>query len=174
MQDNVYTTPLESVERYVEERFFNRRRHGLNLNFGIDFEMTKKSSLTVGYFKNERNGNDQTINEQSQYKIDGVLLTNRFENENDEEDSNQINIDFEHKFNKQGHKLTTTLQTEKNYETEISDINSFFENGQPSDESEINKTVENQERNLLRSTMYIPSIKTRNLRRVTEEQITKE
>ena len=148
VQDNVYTTPLESVERYVEERFFNRRRHGLNLNFGIDFEMTKKSSLTVGYFKNERNGNDQTINEQSQYKIDGVLLTNRFENENDEEDSNQINLDFEHKFNEQGHKLTATLQTEKNDEIETSDINSFFENGQPSDDSEINTTVESQERNL--------------------------
>ena len=41
------------------------------------------------------------------------MLTNRFENENDEEDSNQFNIDFEHKFNKQGHKLTTTLQKKK-------------------------------------------------------------
>ena len=44
--------------------------------------------------------------------------------------------------------MTATLQTEKNDETETSDINSFFENGQPSDDSEINTTVENQERNL--------------------------
>ena len=61
-------TPLESVERYVEERFFNRRRQGFNLNLGMDFQMTKKSSITVSYFTNERDGDDQTINEQSQYK----------------------------------------------------------------------------------------------------------
>ena len=72
---------------------------------------------------------DQTINEQSQYKSDGVLLSNRYENENDEEDSNQVNIDFEHKFNEKGHKLTATFQTENNDEIEISDIESFFENG---------------------------------------------
>ena len=48
-----------------------------------------------------------------------------------EENSNQFSIDFEHKFNTQGHKLTATLQTEKNDETETSDINSFFRKWQP-------------------------------------------
>ena len=156
LQDNVYITPLESVERYVEERFFNRRRQGFNLNFGMDFQMTKKSSVTLSYFTNERDGDDQTINEQSQYKTDGVLLTNRFENENDEEDSNQLNIDFEHKFNEKGHKLTATFQTENNHETEISDIKSFFENGVRSDDSEINTTLENQERSLVQVDYVYP------------------
>ena len=148
VQDNVYTNPLESVDRYVEERQFNRRRQGFNVNIGLDYQMTEKTSLTMSYLTNERDGDDSTINEQSQYQIDGVLVTNRYENEIDREDSNQFSVDFEHKFNEQGHKLTATLQTEKNDETETSDINSFFENGQPSDDSEINRTVENQERNL--------------------------
>ena len=148
VQDNVYTDPLESVERYVEERQFNRRRQGFNVNIGLDYQMTEKTSLTMSYLTNERDGDDSTINEQSQYQIDGVLVTNRYEKEIDREDSNQFSVDFEHQFNKQGHKLTATLQTEKNDETETSDINSFFENGQPSDDSEINRTVENQERNL--------------------------
>jgi hypothetical protein len=148
VQDNVYKTPLESVERYVEERLFNRRRQGFNVNVGLDYQMTEKSSLTMSYLTNERDGDDRTVNEQSQYQINGVLVTNRYENEIDHEDSNQFSVDFEHKFNKQGHKLTATLQTEKNDETETSDINSFFENGQPSDDSEINTTVESQERNL--------------------------
>ena len=148
VQDNVYKTPLESVERYVEERLFNRRRQGFNVNVGLDYQMTEKSSLTMSYLTNERDGDDRTVNEQSQYQINGVLVTNRYENEIDREDSNQFSVDFEHKFNKQGHKLTATLQTEKNDETETSDINSFFENGQPSDDSEINTTVESQERNL--------------------------
>ena len=148
VQDNVYTDPLESVERYVEERQFNRRRQGFNVNIGLDYQMTEKTSLTISYLTNERDGDDSTINEQSQYQIDGVLVTNRYEKEIDREDSNQFSVDFEHQFNKQGHKLTATLQTEKNDETETSDINSFFENGQPSDDSEINRTVENQERNL--------------------------
>ena len=156
LQDNNYTTPLESVERYVEERFFNRRRQGFNLNFGMDFQMTKKSSVTLSYFTNERDGDDQTINEQSQYKTDGVLLTNRFENENDKEDSNQLNIDFEHKFNEKGHQLTATFQTENNDETEISDIESFFENGMRSDDSEINTTLENQERSLVQVDYVYP------------------
>lgn len=148
VQDNVYTNPLESVERYVEERLFNRRRQGFNVNVGLDYQMTEKSSLTISYLTNERDGDDRTVNEQSQYQINGVLVTNRYEDEIDHEDSNQFSVDFEHKFNKQGHKLTATLQTEKNDETETSDINSFFENGQPSDDSEINTTVESQERNL--------------------------
>ncbi len=148
VQDNVYTNPLESVDRYVEERLFDRRRQGFNVNVGLDYQMTEKSSLTMSYLMNERDGFDTTINEQSQYQIDEVLVTNRYENEIDREDSNQLSVDFEHKFNEQGHKLTATLQTEKNDETETSDINSFFENGQPSDDSEINTTVESQDRNL--------------------------
>ena len=156
VQDNVYTDPLESVERYVEERQFNRRRQGFNVNFGLDYQMTEKTSLTMSYLTNERDGDDSTINEQSQYQIDGVLVTNRYEKEIDREDSNQFSVDFEHQFNKQGHKLTATLQTEKNDETETSDINSFFENGQPSDDSEINRTVENQERNLAQLDYVFP------------------
>ena len=156
VQDNVYTDPLESVERYVEERQFNRRRQGFNVNTGLDYQMTEKTSLTMSYLTNERDGDDSTINEQSQYQIDGVLITNRYEKEIDREDSNQFSVDFEHQFNKQGHKLTATLQTEKNDETETSDINSFFENGQPSDDSEINRTVENQERNLAQLDYVFP------------------
>ena len=148
VQDNVYKTPLESVERYVEERLFNRRRQGFNINVGLDYQLTEKSSLTMSYLTNERDGDDRTVNEQSQYQTDGVLVTNRYENEIDQEDSNQFSVDFEHQFNTKGHKLTATLQTEKNDETEISDINSFFEDGQLSDDSEINSTVESQERNL--------------------------
>lgn len=148
VQDNVYKTPLESVERYVEERLFIRRRQGFNINVGLDYQLTEKSSLTMSYLTNERDGDDRTVNEQSQYQTDGVLVTNRYENEIDQEDSNQFSVDFEHQFNTKGHKLTATLQTEKNDETEISDINSFFEDGQLSDDSEINSTVESQERNL--------------------------
>ena len=156
VQDNVYTDPLESVERYVEERQFNRRRQGFNVNIGLDYQMTEKTSLTMSYLTNERDGDDSTINEQSQYQIDGVLVTNRYEKEIDREDSNQFSVDFEHQFNKQGHKLTATFQTEKNDETETSDINSFFENGQPSDDSEINRTVENQKRNLAQLDYVFP------------------
>ena len=156
VQDNVYTDPLELVERYVEERQFNRRRQGFNVNIGLDYQMTEKTSLTMSYLTNERDGDDSTINEQSQYQIDGVLVTNRYEKEIDREDSNQFSVDFEHQFNKQGHKLTATFQTEKNDETETSDINSFFENGQPSDDSEINRTVENQERNLAQLDYVFP------------------
>ena len=122
----------------------------------MDFQMTKMSYLTLSYFTNERDGDDQTINEQSQYKTDGLLLTNRFENENDEENSNQLNIDFEHKFNEKGHKLAATFQTENNDETEISDIKSFFENGVQSDDSEINTTLENQERSLIQVDYVYP------------------
>ena len=49
MQDNAYTYPLESVDRYVEERLFNRRRQGLNVNVGLDYQMTEKTSLTLSY-----------------------------------------------------------------------------------------------------------------------------
>ena len=147
MQDNIYTNPLESVDRYVEERFFDRRRQGFNINMGLDYEMTDKTSLILSYLTNERDGDDRTVNEQSQYQTDEILITNRYENEIDREDSNQFSLDFEHKFNKLGHRLTATFQTENNDESETSDINSFYQNGEP-------QTIgnqhygESQERNL--------------------------
>ena len=156
IQDNVYTSPLESVDRYVEERFFNRKRQGFNINVGLDYQMTKKSSLTLSYLNNDRDGDDRTTNQQSQYRADDVLLSNRFENETDREENNQFSVDFEHKFNAQGHKITATLQTEKSDESEISDINSFFEDGTRSDDSEINTTTENQERNLAQIDYVLP------------------
>ena len=156
VQDNVYINPLESVERYVEKRLFNRRRQGHNINVGLDYQMTEKTSIVLSYFTNQRDGDDNTINEQSQYKTDGVLVTNRYENEIDREDSNQLNLDFEHKFNEKGHKLTATLQTENNDEEENSDINSFFQSGQPSDNSELNSTLEGQKRNLLQFDYVYP------------------
>jgi len=156
VQDNVYTSPLSSVERYVEERLFKRDRQGLNINLGLDYQITKKSSLTLNYLANERDGDDSTVNEQSQYQSDGILVTNRYENEIDQEHSNQFSVDFEKKFNEQGHKLTATLQTENNDETETSEIDSFFENGQRSDESEINTAVERQERNLVQIDYIYP------------------
>ena len=159
-QDNAYKNPLESVERYVEERLFNRRRQGSNVNFGLDYQITGKTSLTLSYLNNERDGDDITRNQQSQYQKDGVLVTNRYENEVDKEDSNQFSLDFDHKFNLQGHKLSATLQSETNDETETSDINSFFENGQPSDESEINRTKETNKRNLVQIDYVYPIDKT--------------
>ena len=70
-QDNAYKNPLESVERYVEERLFNRRRQGFNVNFGLDYQMTKKTSLTLSYLKMNVMVTTNR-NEQSQYQKDGV------------------------------------------------------------------------------------------------------
>ena len=39
-QDNSYKAPLESVDRYVEERLFTRRRQGSNVNVGLDYQMS--------------------------------------------------------------------------------------------------------------------------------------
>jgi len=158
LQDNNYNSQVESIKRYVEERTFDRRREGYNVNLGIEYKASEKSTLTLSYLTTDRDGTDLTINQQSQIRIDdSVVRTVRNENEVDVEKNNQLSLDFEHKFNTKGHKITATLQTEESDETEISSIESFFEDGTtPADLSEVNTTIETQEQKLAQVDYILP------------------
>ena len=50
-QDNVYKNN-NIIDRFVESRDFSENRKGNNINFGVDYNISKMSKFTISYFLN--------------------------------------------------------------------------------------------------------------------------
>lgn len=121
-QDNVYKNN-NIIDRFVESRDFSENRKGNNINFGVDYNLSKMSKLTISYFLNDRNGLDLTPLKQFQYK-ENLLISESIRNlvKNDLNFDKQFNLSFIHKFNEGGHKIDFTFQNEIDDESEKSDL----------------------------------------------------
>ena len=147
-QDNRYASSDE-IDRFIERRSFDRRREGYNFNFGTDVTLNKKTAFTLIYTNTHRDGVDVTVNNQTQFEKDNTeIRSTRNEDEVDLDNNHQFSINFEHKFNEDGHQLTANLQRERNEEMESALLQSFAENGTPSEPFETNITDEQQDRDL--------------------------
>ncbi len=122
-QDNRYLENIDAYDQFIEEREFDRRRRGANVNVGFDFNPTEKTKLTLSYVHNQRDGDDITTNDQNHY-LAGVNVTKslRSEIERDEDINKQLTLSLTHNFNDAGHKLDITVQKENNIENEFADL----------------------------------------------------
>ena len=55
------------IDQFIEERSFDRRREGFNINFGTDINLGKKTSFSLIYTNTKRDGVDVTVNSQTQF-----------------------------------------------------------------------------------------------------------
>lgn len=156
-QDNKYISNIV-YDRFVEERSFDRRRRGSNINLGVDFNPTEKTKLTLSYVSNQRDGDDVTYNDQN-HTLEGVDVTKsvRSEIEKDEDINKQLSFTLTHKFNESGHKLDITIQKEDNTENEYSDLQTqrLFPNN-ILDFLEENNTEEGQKQFLAQADYVLP------------------
>ena len=121
-QDNNYTNNV-NYDQFVESRSFDRRRQGTNVNLGFDFNPTEKTKITLSYVFNERNGDDQTLNDQNHFLANSsVTKSIRSEIKEDFDLNKQLSLSLTHKFNESGHKLDVVLQRERNIEDEFADL----------------------------------------------------
>lgn len=125
--DNTYVNG--EFSRIIEDRDIERKNKGFNVNLGMEYFLTDKSSITgsiFGRFADERDATENT----SQRFIESMLDSRTFRGEVQEEDdkSYQFSLNYTNNFNENGHKLTADFQysNDKEKVTTTIDDNMIF------------------------------------------------
>ena len=124
--DNV-TNPL-----VLETRKYNRQRQGWNTNLGMEYFLTKNSSITGSVFYRSSDDTDLTTNVTEEFNnLDELaILRNRDERETEDDYNLQYSLNYVNDFNDSGHRLTADFQWGKGEETQnalIEEYNTFPE-----------------------------------------------
>ena len=122
--NNRYFNGDFSAARYTERRKFNRERKGFNANFGLEYFITKQSSLTASIFLREGDDMDLTENQAKEWNSSDVVLTHieRIQEQSERDNSVQYALNYVNDLDKNGHKLTADLQYESESEDQFSTI----------------------------------------------------
>lgn len=115
--ENYYFIPTDNP-LVIEDRKYDRKRNGYNVNLGIEYFLTNTSSITASGFLHQGNHETTTTNNSSEYNSEDELAFKRVRTEDDTEDHNsyQFSLNYVNEFSKDGHKLTADLQYEKDLE----------------------------------------------------------
>ncbi len=152
---NNYTTYFDEFKTVLsakeENKWYDRKRNSFNSRFGMEYYLTKKSTITGSVLYNESNGLDYSTNTSNEFNnIDALTKTNdRIEKEKENNKTTEYSLNFTQDFKKSGHKLTFDFQydnTNRNSYADITDSDIF-----PT------QTINNPERNstLLKSNTYL-------------------
>ncbi|WP_339705690.1 outer membrane beta-barrel family protein [uncultured Kriegella sp.] len=129
--DNTYTSG--SFDRVYEDRIYNRLGRGFNVNLGMEYFLTEKSSLTGSVFMRFSDDDDLTENTNERFN-DNQLESRTFREEVETEDDNsyQLSLNYVNNFDDDGHKLTADFQysNEEEVETSIIEERNTFPNTQ--------------------------------------------
>jgi outer membrane receptor protein involved in Fe transport len=103
--------PLRQFDRISETREYNRNRQDFNYNIGATYFFDYNTSFTASFFGRSGEDDDLTNNFTSRFN-EGQLIneTLRREREIEDESSYQISLNFNKKFDNEGHELDTEFQ----------------------------------------------------------------
>ncbi|WP_046757929.1 TonB-dependent receptor domain-containing protein [Kordia jejudonensis] len=135
-----------------EDRDFERIRKGFNSNFGVEWYINDKTSITASLVFRDSDNEQETTNILTQFDSDFNVtnVSSRFDPETESDKTLQYAVNFDKNFDKSGHKLTADFQ----YETTTEGENSFIlVNG---DLAEQVTTIEDQNRILLQTDYVVP------------------
>lgn len=124
--NNYFDTIPDNFDRIIEDRDIKRKDKGFNINLGMEYFLTEKSSITGSVFGRFTDEQDITENSTTRYNqsiIDSNTLRNEEENQDDQ--SYQVSLNYTNNFNETGHKLTADFQY--SYDKEIQPT-AIFEN----------------------------------------------
>ncbi|MCF8714130.1 TonB-dependent receptor [Joostella atrarenae] len=97
--------------RITEDRDMYREDKGVNINLGMEYFLTDKSSITGSIFTRQSDEMDGTDNNTLRYKESGFdSSTLRREIENEDDETYQASLNYTNNFNDDGHKLTADFQ----------------------------------------------------------------
>jgi len=108
-----------------EDREYQRAGHNINTNFGIEYFLDNKSSITNSFIYG-KSINDNTVDADfTNFDALGnpTVQRNRFTTENQDRDNIQYSLNYQRNFNDDGHKLSFDYQysTERNDEHSLTD-----------------------------------------------------
>ncbi|MFK7781208.1 outer membrane beta-barrel protein [Psychroserpens sp.] len=144
---------LPSLDRLEETRTFDRERKGLNTNFGVEWYITDKASLTTSIQFRDSNNSQESNNDI--FEFDNAMNETTFRNRLDAETEDDRTIQYTVNYDKQfgddtNHRLTFNFQYEQSNEVE----NSLIE--QNDDPREDVTTDESQDRVFMQSDYVLP------------------
>jgi hypothetical protein len=127
--NNYFDTIPDNFDRIIEDRKIKRKDKGFNANLGMEYFLTDKSSITGSIFGRFTDEQDITENNTTRY-IQTVINSNTFRNEEENQDdkSYQVSLNYTNNFNEAGQKLTADFQYSYDKEiqpTIISENNTF-------------------------------------------------
>jgi hypothetical protein len=136
-----------------ENRKYDRKSHGLNTNFGVEWYITNSASLTTSLLYRDSNQNQDATNTIREYDDIGNLLNQsyRFDPEKSTDKTTQYSVNYDKFFDGNSeHKLTFDFQ----YETSNEDEKSLI--SQDGNDAERVETLELQDKILLQSDYVLP------------------
>ena len=113
---------LDSIR--TEDRLFDRKSNNLNGTLGLEYYLSKYSTITGSFFYRKSKGND-TASNITELLTPEQLLKNRIkriENENENKTDKQFSLNYTENFDKNGKKLVVDLQYSNSNETELAPI----------------------------------------------------
>ena len=150
--DSEYFNGINPSTFTFEDRDYDRLRKRVFLNLGLEYYINDETSLTIsGFTRNSDNfsENSTIIQDLDQNKL--VLNEfGRFQDEEEDDISRQLTLNFTKKFNKKGHELVIEFQTEESTEDE----SDYASNTNTFDQSSM--TDETQQRKLLQLDYVYP------------------
>ena len=154
-----YYSPNASFPFVEENRKYDRSRISLNTNFGFEYYLTDKSSITASLLFRNSDRNTLVNNKTDKFdqNLDLVETSLRVNDEDEIDKVIQYSINFNQDFKNSGHKLTFDFQYQDNGETEKSFItNEDIYPEEIAKPSEIIDSDESQERILLQGDYVLP------------------
>ena len=98
-------------DRIFERRIVNRLNRNFNTNFGVEYYLNDRSSLTASIFYRYGEDEDVTTNNSDRYRGGSIAeQTLRTERESEEDNRYQFSLNYINRFNDDGHQLTADLQ----------------------------------------------------------------
>jgi outer membrane receptor protein involved in Fe transport len=104
----------------IEDREWQRKRNSFNASVGLEYFLTKKSSLTGTVFYTNTKGGNLSENNIQEFDANSLLTdsTIRIQDEDSDDETVQYSLNYTNNFNKNGHKLTVDLQYSDSKENE--------------------------------------------------------
>jgi hypothetical protein len=117
-----YFSPDASFASTNQQIDYTRSGNNLNLNFGVEYYIAKETSITASFLY--RNSDRDRISENATDAFDEfddlANSTLRIENEVSKDNVYQYDLNFLHKFEKEGHQIDLDLQYQDNSDDENS------------------------------------------------------
>ena len=135
----------------IEDRDFERNRNGYNINLGLEYFLSTKSSITGTYFYRDSDNQNLSTNSISVFDINNILEFSdvRVQNEDEIDKTSQISLNYTNNINNSGHKLTIDIQHSDSEETETALIEDSLA-------LENNTTTENSKNTLIQTDYVLP------------------
>ena len=123
--DGVTVEP--EYEQIIEDQEVERLNRYYNASLGMEYFLSKKTSLTGSFFYRYGEDRDKSLNNSDRYN-NGSLVEQTLRTERQNEDGNnfQFALNYITKFDDSGHQLTADVQFEKGYEEQLTFIDEDY------------------------------------------------